>query len=298
MIEIVDLFCGIGGVAEASPATFRVTHAIDIDRRVVPIYRTNHGVTPRAGTLDSVRKIPDADLWWLSPPCQPYTTRGKRRAEHDPRSAALSNLLDRVAEQRPRLLVLENVPGFAGSFHHQRLREVLERRGYGIREDLICPSQLGIPMRRRRFYLRAALHSDVANLDTVGVRKPNPRLRDFVDPANSPPPSLLVPDEQRERFGRAMRIVDPGDPAAIAGCFTAAYGSSPVGAGSYLRMGDGRWRRFSPGEIGRLLGFRGGFYWPDDLSVRARYRLLGNSLAVDVVRAILESLRQGNREGR
>ena len=316
MIEIVDLFCGIGGVAEAWPTTFRVTHAIDIDRRVVPIYRANHGVIPQVRSLDSLRKVPDADLWWLSPPCQPYTTRGKRRAEGDARSAALSHLLGRVAEQRPRLLVLENVPGFAGSSHHQRLRSILGRRGYAIREDLVCPTHLGIPMRRHRFYLRAALGSDLADIETAGEfqagglpeveatqmaavgceNRPvaRSRLRDFLDPAADPHPSLLVEPAQRERFGRAMRVADPDDPAAVVGCFTAAYGSSPVGAGSYLRMSDGRWRRFTPQEIGRLMGFREGFFWPDDLGTRSRYRLLGNSLAVNVVRVILDSLRPGN----
>ena len=77
VMRIVDLFCGIGGVAEATrpPAidpvdpcdldrglSARVVAAIDIDRRVGAVYATNHGMTPRHQTLESIPEVPEADL--------------------------------------------------------------------------------------------------------------------------------------------------------------------------------------------------------------------------------------------
>ena len=82
-MRIVDLFCGIGGVDEAIggpgcrvPAA-EIVAAMDIDRSAAAVYAANHGVIPQCVTLESIRRIPTADLWWLSPPCQPYTTRGR-----------------------------------------------------------------------------------------------------------------------------------------------------------------------------------------------------------------------------
>lgn len=301
MPSIMDLFCGIGGVAEATrdhcdpplecgQDPFRVVAAIDIDRRVGPVYKTNHGVQPQHRTLESVDAIPEADLWWLSPPCQPYTRRGQGRAELDPRSAALKHLIERIDRQRPQWVVLENVSRFAGSVHHQRLAHTLRQAGYHLREDHLCPTAWGVPMRRPRFYLRAARDGDpLADVTPV----PRSRtLNEYLDDAAWDDDSLKVDAEQLRRYQAAMRIVDAGQRTAIASCLTSAYGDSPVRSGSYLcRSGDPHVRRFSPHEITRLMGFRDDFWWPPELCHRSRYRLLGNALCVTVVRELLRSLR-------
>lgn len=49
-------------------------------------------------------------------------------------------------------------------------------------------------------------------------------------------------------------------------------------------------------RVGRLMGFRDEFRWPSGMSRRARYRLLGNALAVPVVRSLLASFRWGYAE--
>lgn len=315
--RILDLFCGIGGVAEAvrqlrqqhadrpSPANasaerlpareVEVTAAIDIDHRVGEIYSANHGVEVTCRTLESVQDFPAAELWWLSPPCQPYTRRGRGRAESDPRSAALANLIERIPQCLPERVALENVPEFIGSAHHRQLVRRLEESGYEVCTERWCPTQWGIPMRRRRAYLRA--RRDGHPLTTVVPTGPRQPLREFLDAAAEDDRSLRVDPAVVERYRRAMDVVDPADPQAVAACFTSAYATSPVRAGSYLRVpgesGSDRpppLRRFSPREIGALLGFRPDFAWPENLSRRARYRLLGNALAVTVVAGILETL--------
>ncbi len=306
MPDIVDLFCGIGGVAEATrddldtPTgpdaragsdgdAFRVVAALDVDRRVGPIYAVNHGVEPRHRTLESIDEIPAADLWWLSPPCQPYTSRGRRLQEDDPRSAALQHLIDRLDRQRPRWMILENVPPFAGSAHHRRLTAVLRQAGYVVAEDVLCPTAWGVPMRRPRFYLRAARDGERL-AEVTPVKDPRP-ITQFLDESAWEDATLRLDERQFRRFAPAMRLVDADRSAAVASCFTSAYGRSPVRAGSYLCRGaESGIRRFSPREIARLMGFRDDFWWPKQLDSRARYRLLGNALSVTVVRALLRSL--------
>lgn len=315
-MEILDLFCGIGGVAEAArqlgrarraceslaeplrsteSRVPRVTAAIDIDRRIAPVYEANHGIAPRCQTLESVRKLPEAELWWLSPPCQPYTRRGRRRENTDPRSAALEHLIVQVDRCRPRKLVLENVPQFAGSAHHLRLVDVLRRRGYSVRTDTLCPTELGVPARRRRVYLRARRDGPViaAGISSAGsdVLLGPARLVDYVDPHAWGEVCWEIPASLLRRYANAVHVINPNDPHAVAGCFTSAYGTSPVRAGSYLRdPRSGKVRRFAPREIVRVMGFRSGFWWPESIDWRTQYRLLGNSLSVPVVKRLLATM--------
>ncbi|MCA9186572.1 MAG: DNA cytosine methyltransferase [Planctomycetales bacterium] len=76
---------------------------------------------------------------------------------------------------------------------------------------------------------------------------------------------------------------------AISSCFTAAYGRSHVRSGSYLAMDD-RFRRFAPREILRLLGYPDSFVWPEHLSLRQSWRLLGNSVSLRAVAHVLRAI--------
>ncbi len=304
-IRVLELYCGIGGCAAAlgEPSTgwpakaeeagghrpaAEVVAAIDINRVALEVYRHNfpHPAVPRTieslSAADLERWRPD--LWWLSPPCQPFTRRGLGRDDADPRSASLLHLIELLAEAPPPALALENVPGFAGSRTHGRLRASLDRLGYHVGELEICPSELGIPNRRRRFYLVASRRP----LRDPAAAAPHARpLAAYLDP--EPAAELWPPDELVRGYRHAIDLVAPDDPEAVTACFTAAYGRSPVRSGSYVDTPSGP-RRFSPAEILRLLGFPAGYRLPPALPLAAAWRLAGNSLAVDVVRRVLGRL--------
>lgn len=252
-MRVLELFCGIGGAAAALPAGWTVAAAVDVNRNALAVYGANFPRHPAfARTLDAVDAGElarhRADLWWLSPPCQPHTTRGRRRDLDDPRSAALAHLAGCLERVRPPAVALENVPGFAGSAAHRLVRATLERAGYTVREALLCPSELGLPNRRRRFYLvagRAGAEprplaespepaATAPSVETaVGPERP---LARFLD--RRPARELAVPTELVRRFGPALDVVDPNDPKAITACFTSAYGRSPVRSGSYLLLSE------------------------------------------------------------
>lgn len=303
-VRVLELFCGLGGVAaalgEASAAgAAHVAAAIDVDRRALAVYAANHPGPTVARTLDSIRP-PDlaafaADLWTMSPPCQPFTRRGRGRDLDDPRTRGLLAVLAAVAAVRPPWLFLENVPGFAGSAAHRRLTETLGAAGYRWHERLLCPSEIGMPNRRRRYYLVAG-RQDVPLGEPAIPRQPPPRrpLGDFLDP--DPAPELTVPAELVRRYRHAVDVVDPADPDAVTACFTSAYGRSPVRSGSYLVIGQSSGaafptlRRFAPAEILRLLGFPPTFRLPPDLSLAAAWHLAGNSLSLPAVGALLAAV--------
>jgi len=298
-LTALELFCGIGGFAAAAAGnSIRVVGALDQSEVALAVYRLNFpGHDARQSDLEKIAVAElegfGADLWWLSPPCQPYSVRGRGLDLADPRARSLARLLEVFAELSeaglPRHLALENVPGFARSRARDSLLGLLTDRGYDLRERLLCPTELGVPSRRPRYYL-------AASREGLAPPRPHPKpapqpLGAYLDPALSehPPPELAVPAQLLARFGKGLRILDPADPAAYTTCFTAGYGKSLMHAGSYLRSSHGV-RRFAPRELVRLLHFPPGFSFPAGMPLRKRWQLLGNSLSVAAVREVLRDL--------
>ncbi len=300
MIRALELFCGIGGFAAAASGTnIRVAGAVDQSPAALDVYRLNFpGHDAVQMNLENVTaddlEIFGADFWWLSPPCQPYTVRGAGRDAADPRALSFRRILGvmaRMSEDRlPSHLALENVEGFGRSEMRRRLIDLLSKREFRIQECMLCPTELGVPMRRPRYYLMASRMELRAPVLFVDARLQP--LDGFLDGADQEIPGhLLVAGDVVEKFGKGFRILDPKDPQAYTTCFTAGYGRSLMHAGSYLQCDSGV-RRFAPEEIARLLYFPEGFRFPDRMSLRKRWHLVGNSLSVAVVRKILETFPQ------
>lgn len=293
-MRVLELFCGLGGVAAAlgdhRSTQVEIAAAVDLNRDALEVYSHNFPRHPTA-VLNLAFLTPerlaswDADLWWMSPPCQPFTRRGERRDADDPRSRPLLRLIELAGELRPPALALENVPGFEGSETHGRLRRVLEAAGYEVGEHLLCPTEWGLPGRRRRFYLVASRQGLAPLPEPPRPPAPTVPLAELLDDA--PEPDLEVEPELLERYRWAVDVVDAGDPGAVAATFTSAYGRSPVRSGSYVRSGDGTVRRVSPREILRLLGFPETYELPPSLDRAKAWRLVGNSLALPPVEAVL-----------
>jgi site-specific DNA-cytosine methylase len=293
-LRVLELFAGIGGCAVAlsravEQGAAQIVAAVDIDRRALSVYQHNFVHPVCVKTIESLPeewlRAQDAGLWWLSPPCQPFSRRGRQRDVDDPRCAALLAMTEHIGSLRPRFVALENVPEFHGSLAYQRFRERLLAARYKVLETVVCPSQFGLPNRRRRFYLLAS-HSSLPQWRFPDVARARP-LHEFLDA--SPDVRMILPPALVARYRAAVHVVDASSDTAMTGCFTAAYGRSLVRSGSYVST-RGSVRRFTPGEILRLLGFPQGFTLPTELEPRHAWPLVGNSLSVPVVRSILDPI--------
>ena len=235
----------------------------------------------------------------MSPPCLPYTRRGNQQGLSDPRAESYKYLVDQIAKLTPPVVALENVPPFAHSDAFQLWTSTLTSAGYQLYHRMACPTQIGIPVRRNRFY-GLAIHNEVsASSSAIHLASsfqqtwPPPRhlpLANYLLDADSHLPliNLMLDVEVQSRYQGALDVVNPLDSESICACFASSYGKSIVRSGSYLQH-NGSLRRFHPREIARLLGFPDTFVLPSDL--RTAYRLLGNSLSVDVVGRLFFSQR-------
>ncbi|MBI4861379.1 MAG: DNA cytosine methyltransferase [Candidatus Riflebacteria bacterium] len=287
----VELFSGIGGFsAAARELGVQVVAAFDQNEVANRVYRANFDLAPCARNLDSLPagEIPDADLWWLSPPCTPYSVRGHRHDDRDPRAASLINLIDAAATRLPRFLLVENVRGFMGSRVHERLGSVLTGAGYAIVETQLCPTRFGAPMRRPRLFVVASRSGPVRLSAPPAV--PLAPLAGYLSLDQDL--DLRLSDPVVRRYGRALNVLDRQEPEATLICITRGYGRSMRAGGSYVRTPDRGIRRLGPEELLGLFGLPASFRFPREVSREQRWRLVGNSVDVRAVRFLLKAVLQ------
>ena len=119
----LELFCGIGAVAEALGGSFAPALANDVCEWKAALYRANHPGSPL--TVGDVKRlhradVPQTSLLWASSPCQDVSSAGRRSGLYARRSGlafTVIKLVRALANHRraPRVVVFENVPGLVST---------------------------------------------------------------------------------------------------------------------------------------------------------------------------------------
>jgi site-specific DNA-cytosine methylase len=315
VIRAVEFFSGIGAFAESVGSHCKKT-AVDTCRKgstdydatlseqaeivaafdqnadANATYSLNFGLKPISRNLDSIKSadIPAADLWWMSPPCTPFSRRGNRLDLQDNRSAAFRNLLILLPQHRPELFFMENVTGFIDSSGEQLLTDVLSATGYRYSRVSLCPSLFGVPcLRPRVFYVACTSERLEIEINKDKIQRTEFRtLADYLD--REPDPRTFLEPHVQERYQQGFDIVDATRDDARAICFTSGYARTMKVGGSFLSIENNRLRRFSPGEIVRLLGFSNNFQFPPEISWRNQWKLAGNSVDITCLRFLFSSV--------
>jgi site-specific DNA-cytosine methylase len=286
-MKALELYCGIGGFAAAvRDQDVEIVGAVDISSHVVQSYNRNWEPVAEQCDLLSLSAgdvaAYGADLWWMSPPCAPYTRRGNKQDLDDHRAESFVRVLGWIDDVRPEYVALENVEGFARS----RAREVLleSLAGYDVVERVICPTELGIPNKRPRYYLLASRYPLTPVSEVVDT--PLEDWREYLD--GGVDDSYRVPERVVEKYGSGFHVMT--DDESYTTCFTGSYGKSWNFTGSYMPTPDGGLRLFTPREVRRFLGFPDSFTSPESHSRKQRWKYAGNSLSVPAVREVLRPI--------
>jgi len=167
---VLDLFAGAGGLSLGfEQAGFDIAAAVELD----PIHLATHKLNfPYSlaicadvrdldgdGILDTLG-VDEIDAVIGGPPCQGFSLIG-HRVLGDPRNELVFHFLRLVKEIRPRVFVMENVPGMATGAHTELLDELVagfRAAGYEVRLPyrLLNAANYGIPQNRRRLVLLGA----------------------------------------------------------------------------------------------------------------------------------------------
>jgi tRNA (cytosine38-C5)-methyltransferase len=139
--------------------------ALDHSDLCTKVYQYNHHQGGCSPTTTSIERLTlkaaerwNADIWAMSPPCQPHTRQhDNQQADlEDPRSKSflhLCNLIETMESTKlPKLILVENVIGFERSNSCLRMRQALLTRDYSVGHFHLSPTQCGIPNDRPRYY--------------------------------------------------------------------------------------------------------------------------------------------------
>ncbi len=211
----IDLFSGCGGLSLGlEKAGFVVRAAVEIDPTAAAVYRKNH---PHAVVIEKdIRKVEVKDLRKAAgiggrkldllagcPPCQGFSrikTKNKP-ISRDPRNSLVLHYLRIAKGLRPKMVLLENVPGLAKDHRFKRLVRELENMGYKTDWDILNAADFGVPQRRKRLIMMASLIGDIKVPEGAGVEK---TVRQTIERLK--PPKMTSDSMQRIHLKSTPRI--------------------------------------------------------------------------------------------
>ncbi|WP_416401972.1 DNA cytosine methyltransferase [Alicycliphilus denitrificans] len=214
-LEVVDLFCGAGGLSlGAARAGFSLAAGVELDRHAHETHALNFpsskslqlDVGKLSGSqLHAAAGVPVGALGGLigGPPCQGFSSMG-RKDPNDARNDLFGHFMRLVAETQPAFFLAENVPGILLKKNAAPLKKALKNvpNYYHMLSPLEVDASLyGAPTNRTRVFFIGvdgrrlpALHAQdfapVANVRSVCVKEALEGLTQQVDPR--PPPDEHV----------------------------------------------------------------------------------------------------------
>lgn len=168
--NVLDLFCGCGGLSRGFiDAGFKVSLGVDFDDAALKTFAHNHDQATALKldlfNLDNVKVIDNffqkrnlkVDVLVGGPPCQGFSLAGPRQID-DSRNKLYRAMVKTAEILRPRVIVLENVPGIV-QLHNGLVGEKIisdfTNLGYKITYKVLYAPDYGVPQIRKRVFFVA-----------------------------------------------------------------------------------------------------------------------------------------------
>ena len=321
-LKAISLFCGCGGADLGLLGNFEylgrkykrnpieVIHASDIDEKAVRTYNQNFKHKASASDvrdIDFTQTL--ADIVMGGFPCQNFSTVNPTKDPENKENQLFWELSRVVSETKPKVIIAENVKGFARLKKGKYLDLAIssfEDLGYEVHWQILNAAHYGVPQLRERVII-------------VGFRNDIAEKIDFNFPKQSfgtarkpyiPLKQVLIDDHIvgekyyfSERAVEGVKRAKPNMKRAVAQdingpCLTITSHLAKVSLNSrdpvlLVDPEKERYRRFSPLEAARIQSFPDGFEFTG--SQGDAYRQIGNAvpplLMWTVAQAIVKSLK-------
>ncbi|MFZ2632798.1 MAG: DNA cytosine methyltransferase [Desulfosalsimonadaceae bacterium] len=178
----IDLFAGAGGLSLAAQNVgLAVKVAIEKNKHACNTYRSNlikDEQSPQLYEKDILelshhvisekhfQEENNCDIVLGGPPCQGFSVhRIKDSGVGDPRNELILRYFEFVDMLRPKVFLMENVPGILWPRHKEYLKEFYdkgEKTGYLLRTPVVLDARdFGVPQRRKRVFI-LGIRNDVS----------------------------------------------------------------------------------------------------------------------------------------
>lgn len=316
----IDLFAGIGGFRKGfEDVGFKCVFTSEINPQCQQVYETNFGEKP-FGDITKINPtdIQDFDILIGGFPCQPFSISGKKMGFEDTRGTLFFDICQIIDKKQPSVVVLENVKHL---IHHDKGRtftvilKALMDLGYNVTNKILNAKDFGLPQNRERIFIIATKNKyfDFAKLK----KKKKVILRDFLDvdgnfefidkseytlietPKNQESGLIFVGyrnkniwqkgvRENTEHLSRVHR--QPNRIYSIDGTHPTIPSQETAGRFFIYIPELDAVRKLTINECYKIMGFHTNFIKHSNAG--EQYKQIGNSVAIPVIRAIAESIKE------
>ncbi len=319
-LKFIDLFAGIGGFRKGfENAGYQCVFTSEINAACQQVYETNFGSKP-FGDITKIEPsdIPDFDILLAGFPCQPFSISGKKMGFEDTRGTLFFDVCRIIETKQPKVVVLENVKHL---IHHDRKKtfstilKALSSLGYNVTHKLLNAKDFGLPQNRERIFIIATKK----HYFDFGKLRKNKKvvLRNFLDtegdfefidkseytlidaPKNQESGLIFVGyrnkniwktgiRENTEHLSRVHR--QPNRIYSIDGTHPTIPSQETAGRFFIYIPELDAVRKLTLDECYRIMGFATNF--KKHLNIGEQYKQIGNSVAIPVIQAIAESIKE------
>ena len=263
--------------------------------------------------LDGIDFRGKVDILVGGSPCQSFSSVGKKIGLEDTRGTLFYDFARLIKEISPKVFIFENVRGL---YNHDKgktwntIKEVFNNLDYQIHHSILNSKDYGIPQNRNRLFVIGFKSKKTK----FSFPKPFPlhfKAQDFlidncktgeltfnkkskikiIRSSNTTPSEyFLTPKVQKyvKKSGTKTFYQEPKTDLEIARPILATMGyNHRAGIDNYYSYGDNL-RMLTEREAARLMGFTDNFILND--SSPQCYKQLGNSIVVDVMMSLLDSI--------
>jgi DNA (cytosine-5)-methyltransferase 1 len=313
---VVSTFAGCGGSSLGySAAGYRELLAVEWEANAVETFRRNFPDVPvfhgDIAALDpaSLNLAPGKlDVLDGSPPCQGFSTVGKRKFS-DSRNQLFLQYVRLIEAWQPKVFVMENVSGMVKGKMRLLFADILAalkeaKPGYRVTARLVDASRLGVPQKRMRMIfvgVRSDLNMEPVHPQAVaGITTVRAAIADLADPGAFEVPigkaAALAPYVMPGRRGQDV-LKAAGKKDTHWGVIRIAWDkpartvvkSFRAGQAGFLHPAENRF--LGTRELSRLQSFPDQFQWGEStyMDIHAR---IGNSVPPLLMRAVSQTIHE------
>ncbi len=281
----------------------------EIDKYACELLKKRFPNTTNYGDCTKINPngLPDFDMLCGGFPCQTFSIAGRRQGFNDTRGTMFYEIVRILKVKRPKIILLENVKGLLS---HDRGRTFaiiisnLTELGYDVQWMVLNSKFFGVPQNRERVFIIGSLRNEprskilpfretiskineeykgtrqIIQIDDVGrenKHKLGDRLKEdgatftlnSIEQRGIIEPKIMDLYNKKEHSNRSPALTEPHH--------------------NTIRVREGmRIRKLTPIECERLQGFPEG--WTEGFSDTQRYKMMGNAVTVNVIKAIAERI--------
>ena len=211
---VISTFAGCGGSSLGySMAGFKELLAIEWDNNAVETFKLNfpdvpvyHGDIAKI-SVDQVLemtglKVGELDVFDGSPPCQGFSTAGKRQLS-DARNQLFMEYVRLLRGLKPKVMVMENVSGMVKGKMKLVFAEILRElkaSGYKVSVKLLNAMYFNVPQSRQRLIF-------IGVREDLGIEPSHPEAESY--PITVMDAVLNLSDDSAEAFDRTPEYIAP-----------------------------------------------------------------------------------------